>query len=406
MKISWSGQHTRGKALPVLLRTMPIDASLDVLGEGGETRKWKRLARKLGLEGRVRWHGWLTKDDATKIVGQSDVFVITSIRDLTSTVLLEALSLGKPVVCLDHCGFSDVVDRTCGVKINVGGPRAVLADFSTALRKLGDDPDLRRRLSHGALAKAQNYLWSEKAKALNAICCEIGRRVFVTAYACSPYRGSEPGAGWHYLQAFAKKHEVWVAYESIEFDADLRKRMKEFPDEFANVHLVPIPDSMSKKARRIWPPAYYWFHRQWHKRAYEAAKKIHAEVGLDAAYQMNMVTFREPGYLWKLPVPFIWGPVGALGYTDWRLLPLMGFVGALEYAIRNIINWCHAHFMIRPRLAARKAANTGTLIAATSENQREMRKLWGVDSSLMCEIGVDDVTGVKNTLGAHNEKGC
>ncbi len=44
-------------------------------------------------------------------------FVITSLKDLTSTVLLEALAQGVPVICPDHCGFADVVTGECGLKI-------------------------------------------------------------------------------------------------------------------------------------------------------------------------------------------------------------------------------------------------------------------------------------------------
>ena len=100
-----------------------------------------------------------------------------------------------------------------------------------------------------------------------------------------------------------------------------------------------------------------------------------------------MVGFREPGYMWKLPIPFVWGPVGGLGLTDWRLLGLLPFAGKVEFFFRNVFNWYHSHFLIRPRIAARKAATTGTLITATSENQRDAKLLWGVDSVVLCEVG-------------------
>ncbi len=35
-------------------------------------------------------------------------------------------------------------------------------------------------------------------------------KVLVSAYACEPGRGSEPGAGWHWAAAAAADHEVWV----------------------------------------------------------------------------------------------------------------------------------------------------------------------------------------------------
>ena len=64
---------------------------------------------------------------------------ITSLRDLTSTVTVEGLALGLPVVCLDHCGFADVVDETCGIKVPVTTPARVVSGLATAIHRLAQD---------------------------------------------------------------------------------------------------------------------------------------------------------------------------------------------------------------------------------------------------------------------------
>lgn len=398
MKIIWSGVHERRKALNVLALSVASvirreegyaeGITVDVLGVGGQTKRWARLVKRLGLTDCFIWHGWLTKDRAQEVVAGSDIFVITSLHDLTSTVLLEALSLGKPVICLDHCGFSDVVDETCGIKIPVGEPKEVIEGFAAAIRQLMD-PSLREHLSQGALSRASEYVWSKKRAILANWLKPEWKKIVVGCYACSPYRGSEPGMGWNYLRAVAEGREVWAIVEKEKWEKDIEKFLAGHPDEMKSVHWVFIRKRRARILRKLWPPSYYWYYRLWQVRAYQIALGLHRAIGFDAAYQMNMVTFREPGYLWKLPIPFIWGPVGGLGYTDRRLLGLMGLLGAVEYAVRNTINWLHCHLMLRSRIAAVKAAATGTLIAATSENRREMQKLWGVDAKVLCEIGVD-----------------
>jgi allantoicase len=35
-------------------------------------------------------------------------------------------------------------------------------------------------------------------------------KVLISAYACEPGKGSEPGAGWEWSRAAALEHEVWV----------------------------------------------------------------------------------------------------------------------------------------------------------------------------------------------------
>lgn len=397
MKIAWSGQHTRGKALPILLRALdfmrnrmgvPLDeVAVDVLGSGVMTDSWQHLTKRLRLEAVIKWRGWLAKEDAVAVVKESDIFVITSIKDLTSTVLLEALSNGKPVVCLDHCGFSDVVDETCGIKVKVAWPDKVIRGFAEAIVRMMDDR-YRSELSIGALKKAEFYKWAKVEKSLTRYYGKGDKKVLVSVYACSPFRGSEPGMGWHYLRAIARSNEVWAIVEQEKWQAEIEDYLRAHPDEMSTVHWTFIRKPRARLLRRIWPPSYYWFYRIWQWRAYQVACWLNKQVKFDIVHQLNMVGFREPGYLWKLDVPFLWGPVGGLGYTSLKLLPLVGFWGGLEHLVRNLINYLHCHLLVRPRHAARKASATVGLIMATNENKRRAKALWDVDSEVLCEIGV------------------
>ena len=59
---------------------------------------------------------------------------------------------------------------------------------------------------------------------------------------------------------------------------------------------------------------FYKYYKKWQWKTYLIAKEICAEVNIDVLHQLNMIGFREPGYLWKLSkengVPFVWGPIG------------------------------------------------------------------------------------------------
>ncbi len=174
LKLSWSGLHLPGKALPLLLRAvaklpMGFDWQLDILGLGPCTRKWHREAIKLGIDSNCKWHGQLQRNHAVEIMHSSHVFVITSMKDLTSTVLLEALSQGVPVICPDHCGFSDIVTEDCGIKLPVETPRQFVSDLVTAIKQLENDEAERRRLAKGALARIKDFSWEKKAEIVDSI---------------------------------------------------------------------------------------------------------------------------------------------------------------------------------------------------------------------------------------------
>jgi glycosyltransferase involved in cell wall biosynthesis len=172
LRIAWSGLHLPRKALPLLLEALvgaKTDWRLTVLGTGPCTRKWKKHAEKLGISGRIEWTGKLPRDEAVRRMHGAHVFVITSLQDLTSTVLLEALSQGVPVVCLDHCGFSNVVTEECGIKVRMESPRQVIEDLGLALERLGEDEGLRRRLAAGALERIKDFSWEKKAEVVDRI---------------------------------------------------------------------------------------------------------------------------------------------------------------------------------------------------------------------------------------------
>ena len=172
LRICWSGQHTPGKALNLLLKALALsernDIELHVIGEGSESSRWKKLANSLSLQNIV-WYGWVDIDKAHQIMKGCHLLCITSLKDLTSTVLLEGLSYALPVIALDHCGFSNVITDECGWKIQIKNEKQVIHDLSYVITEIVDNESLRSRLAEGALRRAKDYNWEDKAKAITEI---------------------------------------------------------------------------------------------------------------------------------------------------------------------------------------------------------------------------------------------
>lgn len=174
LRIVWSGQHTAGKALNILLKGLiqlppEIKWHLSILGSGRKTESWKSMAQRAGIAHKCTWHSWIERKDAQNIMKKSHVICITSIKDLTSTVTMEGLSLGLPVICLDHCGFGNVVNDTCGIKIAVDYPERIVRGFRDAIQTLYTDEPYRRNLSAGALKRASEFSWEQKTMEINRI---------------------------------------------------------------------------------------------------------------------------------------------------------------------------------------------------------------------------------------------
>jgi glycosyltransferase involved in cell wall biosynthesis len=174
LRLAWSGRHLPGKALHLLLRALSrvpstTDWRLDLYGDGPSTITWQRLAARLRIGSRCVWHGQVSRVEAIAAFNTAHLFVTTSLKDLTSTVILEALAQGVPVLCPNHCGFPDVVDETCGMRLPIGTAAEFERALAEAITKLAGDENMRRRLAAGALARAPQFSWEAKARAIDAV---------------------------------------------------------------------------------------------------------------------------------------------------------------------------------------------------------------------------------------------
>jgi glycosyltransferase involved in cell wall biosynthesis len=159
--------HIPGKAMPLLLNALaqlgePASVRVDILGQGPETQACRAIAHRLRLDQVVSWCGQVPRTEAVKIMARADVLVHTSLKEGTPSVVVEALSLGLPVICHDISGMALAVTSECGIKIPLRNPETSIAGFARALESLAQDGKQYERLSAGALAKARELTWDRK----------------------------------------------------------------------------------------------------------------------------------------------------------------------------------------------------------------------------------------------------
>jgi glycosyltransferase involved in cell wall biosynthesis len=219
-------------------------------------------------------------------------------------------------------------------------------------------------------------------------------RILLSAYFCSPYRGGEAAVGWQVATRLAKTgHEVHVICGDLSSDEPTRKDLERYTSE------QELPEGLTihhvaadSRARRLhdWhcKPGmwflYYGAYRHWQKLALKKAVQLHAESPFDLAHQLTIIGYREPGDLWKLDIPFLWGPINGAAVMPWRFIPGLGGAGAYRHLTRNLMNAVQMRLPSRSRLAARAADK---IWAVTEEDQRMVEKIWKCRAELMIETG-------------------
>ncbi len=154
------------KAFAGLVRDQP-DSKLVMLGEGSERERLEALARDLQVSDKVEFPGWLPHAEVIQWMRKADVLVHPSLRDSGGMVLLEAMSIKKPVVCLDLGGPGYIVTPECGFKVHPGSPDQVVRDIAATLKKLAKEPDLRQKTgSAGSLRVAEQFDWAKRSVAM------------------------------------------------------------------------------------------------------------------------------------------------------------------------------------------------------------------------------------------------
>jgi glycosyltransferase involved in cell wall biosynthesis len=129
---------------------------LSIIGHGPDEAWLRQMAKELEIEDQVHWPGAMPRDQVLKAYSQHDVFLFPSLHDSGGMVVLEALSAGLPVICLDLGGPGQMVDITCGRVIPTDGCSEddVVRGLSESLSELASNPEYLATLAEGAHARA------------------------------------------------------------------------------------------------------------------------------------------------------------------------------------------------------------------------------------------------------------
>ena len=213
-------------------------------------------------------------------------------------------------------------------------------------------------------------------------------KILINAYACSPGMGSEPGMAWNWVSNLARFCELHIITEG-EFREKIETVVPTL-EHGGNMHFYYNP--VSEKIRKMcWNQGdwrFYKYYREWQWETYLLAKDICQKEHIDILHQLNMIGFREPGYLWKLSrengVPFVWGPVDAKDKFPVAYLDGAGLKTKLFMRLKNFLTGIQLRYSKRVLLAARQSS---VIFSASSNSQRSFKKYMNIDSPLLNETG-------------------
>lgn len=226
--------------------------------------------------------------------------------------------------------------------------------------------------------------------------------ILINAYAVSPKWGSEQGMGWNWIINLAKYCHLDVITEG-EWRTEIEFALKKLPQkDNLTFHYLPVSDKIRKMCWNQGDWRFYWHYEKWQRRTLDKAQEICKSKHIDVLHQLNMIGFREPGYLWKIKdIPFVWGPIGGM-----ELMPMAYLEGAplkqkLFNRLKNNINKFQYTYSQRVRSAVNRSS---ALISAVKGVQDVLSDIYNRDSILINETGVENDSKLPEWKPSNNKK--
>lgn len=170
--ITYIGRLTKTKHVDLLIKAFAKlrndDAKLTIAGSDyGTLSSLKDLVKKLKIENRVTFTGWISEEEKKEILSRTSIFVHPSLEDIFSLSLAEASASGVPIVAFDIEENSEIISDMITGKLVKEKNYESLKD---TLDFILDDTKLIEQFSENGLKlTTKKFDWKQTALKLEKI---------------------------------------------------------------------------------------------------------------------------------------------------------------------------------------------------------------------------------------------
>lgn len=146
-----------------LARGMGSDINLVIIGDGDARPHLEAAASRLKLNDHIEFLGYLPQTECARRLQEADALILNSVRECGGAVVLEAMSLGLPVIASDWGGPADYIDPTSGILVSPVPRTSFAQRLAEQIHSLAHDPLRQIRLGQKAQQKVRDeFDWEKK----------------------------------------------------------------------------------------------------------------------------------------------------------------------------------------------------------------------------------------------------
>jgi glycosyltransferase involved in cell wall biosynthesis len=137
LRVLFMGRFVRFKNLLTLLRGLPSDVMLTLVGDGPERVRLQQAISAQNLASRVGFEDPVAGDDKEKIFSSHDLLVLPSLTEISPNVALEARAAGLPVLLTTETGLSAALSQGMVLR-DLSDPAKISAAISAVRERYTD----------------------------------------------------------------------------------------------------------------------------------------------------------------------------------------------------------------------------------------------------------------------------
>jgi glycosyltransferase involved in cell wall biosynthesis len=224
-------------------------------------------------------------------------------------------------------------------------------------------------------------------------------KVLLSAYACRPYTGSEPGVGFSTMMAVAEQHEVWVLTRTKNV-LPIRSYLGGHPlADRIQVHGLDLSARFMRIKKKLGTLGLQWYYDRWQLEAAKQGALLAQSVTFDLVHHITFASDWARAGVAGLGFPFVWGPVGGGVGPPIKMLPTLGLRGLLEEGSRTV-----ARTVMRSRRWYRQAWRAARVVfvqnseTAAQSLDRAKTRLLPNSTALLTELPSEARTRTKEIL--------
>lgn len=155
------GIDTLIKACGILEKRNITNYRLTIVGEGHLKELMFSLIEQHKIKDQINFLGWKDLEDLPEIYRNAAVFILPSVMEGMSSVTLQAMASGLPIIASKVKGFEEILEE------NINGLTAEYNNeeqFANAIEKLIKSPELREKMSKNSFKKSEQFSWESISK--------------------------------------------------------------------------------------------------------------------------------------------------------------------------------------------------------------------------------------------------